>query len=163
MSANSTFSGYATYWFAPEAKRIIKRVGQTTSSGVAFGQDWELVSYKLALTSGTPRPATIQAAAPSPAASTSDEVLTNEAVVAMVKAGLAEKLVVAKIHTTRGRFDLQSDALIQLKVAGVSDDGVLTATMSGRLRGGLRRRWSHQDPLFEHRHRSRALVLRSPA
>jgi hypothetical protein len=127
LSANNTFSGYATYWFAPEAKTIIKRVAKTTGSGRSWGRDWELESFKLVSPSDTPARTTVQAAAavppvsPAPPAPRADEVLTNEAVVAMVKAGLGEKLVLAKIKASPGRFDVRTDALIRLRAAGVSD------------------------------------------
>jgi hypothetical protein len=49
------------------------------------------------------------------------EVLTNDSVVQMVKAGLPESVIVAKIRSTSTKFDLRTDALVTLKKAGVSD------------------------------------------
>src|SRR5262245_4809674 len=50
-----------------------------------------------------------------------DETLTNDAVIAMVKGGLGEGLIIAKIRSTPSSFDLRSDALVAMKQAGVSD------------------------------------------
>jgi hypothetical protein len=49
------------------------------------------------------------------------EVLTNDAVIAMVKAGLSESLVVTKIVATTTNFDLRADTLAGLKAAGVPE------------------------------------------
>lgn len=49
------------------------------------------------------------------------EVLTNDAIVSMVKAGLGEELILSKIKTSTGQYDLTTNALIKLKTAGVSD------------------------------------------
>ena len=49
------------------------------------------------------------------------EVLTNDSVIQMVKAGLPEAVVIAKIKSTSTKFDLKTDSLVGLKKAGVSD------------------------------------------
>ncbi|MBI1735186.1 MAG: hypothetical protein HYR51_08435 [Candidatus Rokubacteria bacterium] len=50
------------------------------------------------------------------------ELLTNESVIAMIKAGLSESVVVAKVQSSASRkFDLTTTGLIALKQAGVSD------------------------------------------
>jgi hypothetical protein len=49
------------------------------------------------------------------------EVLTNDSVVTMVKAGLSESVIVQKIRTSPHKFDTSTAALIQLKNAGVPD------------------------------------------
>jgi hypothetical protein len=48
-------------------------------------------------------------------------VLTNETVVKMLKDGLAETIVIAKIKASETRFDTSAEAMNQLKQAGVSD------------------------------------------
>lgn len=53
--------------------------------------------------------------------SLAQEVLTNDSVIQMVKAGLPEAVVVAKIKSTATKFDLKTDSLVNLKKAGVSD------------------------------------------
>ena len=55
------------------------------------------------------------------ATSLAQEVLTNDSVVQMVKAGLPEAIVIAKIKGTATKFDLKTDSLVNLKKAGVSD------------------------------------------
>ena len=67
----------------------------------------------------------------SPPASTSiaQEVLTNDSVIEMVKAGLPEAVVITKIKSTPAKFDLKTDSLVNLKKAGVSDK-VLEAMMA---------------------------------
>jgi hypothetical protein len=49
------------------------------------------------------------------------DVLTNDGVVTMIKAGLGEELILAKIRTSPGQFDLSAEGLIRLKEAGASD------------------------------------------
>ena len=57
------------------------------------------------------------------------EVLNNEAIISMVKAGLGEDLIVNKIKTTTGQYNTSTDSLIKLKAAGVSDK-IIQAMMS---------------------------------
>ena len=57
------------------------------------------------------------------------EVLTNQLVVDMLKAGLSERVVVAKIRTSPTNFDTGTDALIALKKNGVPEK-VIEAMMS---------------------------------
>lgn len=54
-------------------------------------------------------------------AGAADEVLTNDAVIAMIKAGLSEPVVIAKIQSSTKKFDLSTNGLIALKQAGVSN------------------------------------------
>ena len=56
--------------------------------------------------------------ATSPAA---QDVLTNDAVVAMKKAGLSDSVIIAKIRASETKFDVNTQALISLKGAGLSD------------------------------------------
>jgi hypothetical protein len=53
-----------------------------------------------------------------------DEVMTNDEVISLTKAGLASSVIVGKIRTSKTNFDLSTDALIKLKQAGVTDDTV---------------------------------------
>ncbi len=52
---------------------------------------------------------------------TAQEVLTNESVVALKKAGLSDSLILSKIRTSQTKFDVSTKALIGLKGAGLSD------------------------------------------
>jgi hypothetical protein len=74
------------------------------------------------------RPTTVPPTSPLPAAliPIDAEILTNESILSMVKAGLDESVILAKITATPARFDTRTEALIELKRAGVSDR-VLTA------------------------------------
>ena len=49
------------------------------------------------------------------------EVLTNDAIVSMVKAGLGEELILSKIKTSTGQYDVTTNGLLKLKAEGVSD------------------------------------------
>ncbi len=49
------------------------------------------------------------------------EVLTNESVVKMVKAGLGEDLIVSMIKSQPGKYSLTSDELVKMKGQGVSE------------------------------------------
>lgn len=52
---------------------------------------------------------------------TAAEVLTNETILTMVKAGLGEELIISKIKVSQGQYDLATERLLQLKQAGVSE------------------------------------------
>lgn len=58
------------------------------------------------------------------------ETLTNTDVLELHKSGLGEDLIVEKIRSSNGDFDLSTDALKQLKAAGVPDS-VIRAMMGG--------------------------------
>lgn len=62
----------------------------------------------------------------------SAETLTNETVVTLVKAGLGDDAIVAKISASEQQFDLSTDQLIMLKKAGVSD-AVIAAMVKSTL------------------------------
>jgi hypothetical protein len=64
------------------------------------------------------------------ARSAAQEVLTNDNVISMVKAGLAEGVVIQKIRTSQRKFDTSTDGLIKLKAAGVSDK-IVEAMITG--------------------------------
>jgi tetratricopeptide (TPR) repeat protein len=49
------------------------------------------------------------------------ETLTNDAVVAMVKAGLGEELIISKVKVAEGKYDLSVDGTLMLKRDGVSE------------------------------------------
>lgn len=49
------------------------------------------------------------------------ELLTNDSVIAMKKAGLSEGVILAKIRSSQSKFDTSTQALVGLKQAGVSD------------------------------------------
>lgn len=63
-----------------------------------------------------------QIAAPSqPTSSGTGEMLTDDTIVSLVKAGLGPDTIVAKINASRGSYDTSTDALIRLKQANVPD------------------------------------------
>src|SRR5215510_2584900 len=64
--------------------------------------------------------------AASSAALFAQETLTNQSVVEMVKAGLSERVIIAKIRTSPTNFDTSTDALIALKKNGVSEKVIET-------------------------------------
>ena len=66
--------------------------------------------------------------APSTGAAT---VLQNQDVIKMVKAGLDDALIIAKIGSSKCQFDTSTDALIQLKQSGVSA-AVLKVIVGGK-------------------------------
>lgn len=49
------------------------------------------------------------------------EVVTNKTVLKMVRAELGDELIIKKIKTSKTDFDLSTDAIIELKEAGVSE------------------------------------------
>jgi hypothetical protein len=58
------------------------------------------------------------------------DALTNDSVIGMVKAGLAESVIIQKIRASPRKFDTSTDGLIKLKAAGVPDK-VVEAMISG--------------------------------
>jgi len=62
------------------------------------------------------------------------EVLTNDSVTSMVKGGLSEAVVLARIRSSPANFDTSTTSLLALKKAGVSDkviEAMVTAPRSG--------------------------------
>jgi hypothetical protein len=55
------------------------------------------------------------------AGAAAQEVLTNDAVIAMKRAGLSDAVILAKIRSSQSRFDVSTQALVGLKAAGLSD------------------------------------------
>lgn len=64
------------------------------------------------------------------ASGSAQEVMTNETVIQLVKAGFSESVILAKIRSSQTKFDTRTDALIALKKAGVSEK-VMQAMVSG--------------------------------
>lgn len=60
-----------------------------------------------------------------------DEVMTNNEVISLAKAGLNSSIIVNKIRTSKSNFDLSTDSLITLKKAGVSDE-IVTAMLEAK-------------------------------
>jgi len=58
------------------------------------------------------------------------EVMTNDSVISMVKAGLPDSVIIAKIRASERKFDTSTDGLVKLKAAKVSDS-VIEAMISG--------------------------------
>lgn len=58
-------------------------------------------------------------------------VLTNENVIELVKAGLSEGVILAKIKDSTSKFDTSSAGLIALKNGGVSDNLILAMIEAG--------------------------------
>ena len=52
---------------------------------------------------------------------TAQDVLTNDSVISMKKAGLSDSLILAKIRSSAAKFDTSTKGLIALKNAGLSD------------------------------------------
>jgi hypothetical protein len=50
------------------------------------------------------------------------EMMNNDEVITLAKAGLNQSIIIGKIRSSRTSFDLSTNALIKLKQAGVSDD-----------------------------------------
>lgn len=76
------------------------------------------------------QPAAAPSLAPAPAAAPAAETLTNASVTSLVKAGIGNDAVIAKIKATPGKYDLSTDDLIALKNAGVPGD-VIAAMIAG--------------------------------
>ena len=62
--------------------------------------------------------------------SDAQEVLTNQSIIGMVKAGFSESVIIAKIRASTGKFDTSTDALLKLKAEKVPDK-VIEAMIGG--------------------------------
>lgn len=92
------------------------------------------------------------APAPQQPATSNSELLTNDTVISLVRAGLGPETVVAKINATRGTYDTSTNALIQLKQAGVPDPviaAMLSRSKSPVLTGGVADN-TNPDPMVPH-------------
>jgi hypothetical protein len=56
-----------------------------------------------------------------PLAAGAQDTLTNQSVVALVKAGVAESVIIARIQSGAATFDTDADALSALRAAGVPE------------------------------------------
>jgi hypothetical protein len=74
------------------------------------------------------------------------DVLTNDSVIGMVKAGLAESVIIQKIRASPRKFDTSTDGLIKLKAAGVPDK-IVEAMISG---GAPAAATAQGDPTIAH-------------
>jgi hypothetical protein len=126
-----------------------------SASAAAQGQV-HTISVAPAQPSAAPT-ATAPATAPSVAslstASTSGEQLTNDTIITLVKAGLGPETVVAKINAAKGSYDTSTNALIQLKQAGVPDPviaAMLNRSKSPVLTGGAVADNTNPDPMVPH-------------
>src|SRR4029450_5338613 len=70
-----------------------------------------------------------------PRAALAQETLTNESIMSMVKGGLSEAVVLARVRSGPANFDTSTNALLTLKKAGVSDK-IIEAMVSAPKAGG---------------------------
>lgn len=64
------------------------------------------------------------------------EVLTNDTVVTMVKAGLGQELIISKIKTSASAFELSTSGILKLKGDGV-DEKIIQAMIEASVRTGV--------------------------
>jgi hypothetical protein len=62
---------------------------------------------------------------------TAQEVLTNESLVALKKAGLSDSIIISKIRSSQTKFDVSTKGIIGLKNAGLSDQVIEAAVNAG--------------------------------
>ena len=60
-----------------------------------------------------------------------EEVMTNDEVISLTKAGLNKSIIINKIKTSKTAFDLSTNSLIKLKEANVDDD-IVTAMLEAK-------------------------------
>lgn len=66
------------------------------------------------------------------------ELLDNDSVMAMKRAGLSDAVILAKIRTSQTKFDVSTQALVALKQAGISDQ-IIEAMVGSSGPGGATR------------------------
>jgi hypothetical protein len=90
-----------------------------------------------------------QVASPQPAA----EILTNEAILRLVKAGLGDEVILGMVSSQQGKYSVDTDSVIALKQAGVSDRVIASMmtkasnTTSAKI---VETRIASSEPLFLH-------------
>src|SRR6267143_1051940 len=62
---------------------------------------------------------------------TAQEVLTNDSLVALKKAGLSDAIIISKIRSSQTKFDVSTKGLIGLKNAGFSDQVIEAVVNAG--------------------------------
>jgi len=62
---------------------------------------------------------------------TAQEVLTNESLVSLKKAGLSDAIIISKIRSSQTKFDVSTKGIIGLKNAGLSDQVIEAAVNAG--------------------------------
>src|SRR4030095_2505807 len=62
---------------------------------------------------------------------TAQEVLTNDSLVALKKAGLSDAIIISKIRSSQTKFDVSTKGLIGLKNAGLSDQVIEAVVNAG--------------------------------
>jgi len=63
----------------------------------------------------------VQQPAAQPAPQPAQQVLNNDSIIKLVKAGLSDDLIVTTINASPGAYDVSADGMIALKTAGASD------------------------------------------
>jgi hypothetical protein len=62
---------------------------------------------------------------------TAQEVLTNDSLIALKKAGLSDSIIISKIKASQTKFDTSTKGLIALKSAGMSDQVIEAVVNAG--------------------------------
>jgi hypothetical protein len=75
------------------------------------------------------------------------EILTNAEIIEMSQAGLGKELIISKIQTSNGDFEVSAKALVELKKAGVADE-VITV-MLGKSKAKRQRYTQTEDKIDE--------------
>lgn len=94
------------------------------------------------------------------ARSGAQEILTNDSVIGMVKAGLSESVIISKIRTSERKFDTSTDGLIKLKAAKVPDKVIEAMVTGGAPAAPARAAASQADPMIAHMSSSGARPLK---
>lgn len=70
----------------------------------------------------------------SPNVCAQDEIMTNEEIISLTKAGLSKTVIINKIRGSKTNFDLSTNSLIKLKQANIDDEivGVMLEAKNGR-------------------------------
>ncbi len=77
-----------------------------------------------------------------------EEILTNNSIVKLVRAGFQDKTVIAIIRARPARFDLAPDRLVELKKSGVNDRIVLAMIARDDANSFASDGWSGDDDSF---------------
>ena len=62
---------------------------------------------------------------------TAQEVLTNDSLIALKKAGLSDSVIISKIRSSQTKFDTSTNGLVNLKKAGFSDPVIEAVVNAG--------------------------------
>jgi hypothetical protein len=119
-----------------DPKDTIIQEGVATARRMSALRDEQRRLEASAVVLGAPAQGAARAGSAAAATSSGDPEMTNADVIELVRAKMSDSVILAKIKSSRTKFDTSTKALIALKQAGASEAVVLAVTNAGGRGGG---------------------------